>query len=356
MINWDVVRATARRTTGVNWLDVGDDLARLTAFYADATARSKAMIAEFTGWTLPPAPEPVAVIDREGWVDLNISQFADLFRPLETRIAERLAREPLWSRLSTRGVALVIAVQLGALMGFLSRRVLGQYDVAFFGQPADRAIYYVEPNIAAVAARLGVDSPSFRLYLALHETTHAAEFGAHPWLADYLRGLISAYLDTLSDDVWGLLGVGGKTTERGDSAPKRARFVESLMTPEQRAIFWRLQAAMSLIEGYGDYVMHALAPRCLANAAVIDAKFAARRRRRSPIDRLIFRVTGLDMKLAQYELGERFAIRVVERVGRDGLDRAWRDPDSLPTMDEIRDPDAWIARVVDAPAPTEAAG
>ena len=57
------------------------------------------------------------------------------------------------------------------------------------------------------------------------------------------------------------------------------------------------------------------------------------------------KVVGLEAKLKQYELGERFIETVESEGGSALLARVWDGPELLPSMAEIRDPFAWIARV-----------
>lgn len=340
-IDWAIVRAAAHRTVGTNWLEVGPPLERLRAEYAAYVADAKDLIAEFTGWRLPIAPETVEVADREAWVDANIGQFRRLFDVLSPAIFPDPGPSAV-SRLVASAGVVALSAQVGLLLGFLSRRVLGQFDVAFFGAAADRRVLFVEPNIQRAITLMRVNPESFRFYLSLHETTHAAEFGAHPWLSEYLMDLLRAYVGTLSEDPFATLTarLTGRRPGAGAAGP-----IGLFLSDEQRAIFDRLQAAMSLIEGYGDYVMHTLAPRRLPDAAEIDRKFAERRKRRSPLEQILFRITGLDLKLAQYAAGERFVSQIVALAGHDAAQRAWHDPASLPTMTEIADPPRWLERM-----------
>jgi coenzyme F420 biosynthesis associated uncharacterized protein len=340
-IDWAIVRAAAHRTVGANWLEVGPPLEALRACYASYVADAKDLIAEFTGWTLPIGPENVEVADREAWVDANIGQFRRLFEVLGPSLFPDPGPNAVHRLVAGAGAA-ALSVQVGLLLGFLSRRVLGQFDVAFFGAAADRRVLFVEPNIQRAIEVMRVKPESFRFYLSLHETTHVAEFGAHPWLSDYLMGLLREYLGALGEDPLAALAarLTGRRGGLGDAGP-----IGLFMSDEQRAIFDRLQAAMSLIEGYGDYVMHALAPRRLADADEIDRKFAERRKRRSPLEQILFRITGLDLKLAQYAAGERFVSQLVALAGHEAVQRVWQDAASLPTMDEIRHPPRWLARM-----------
>ncbi|MCS6801474.1 MAG: zinc-dependent metalloprotease [Chloroflexota bacterium] len=340
-INWAVVRTTAHRAVGDNWLEVGEPLEQLRARYAAFVADAKHLIAEFTGWSLPAVPENVDVTDREGWVDVNIDQFRRLFDALTPAFLPEPGPSALNRVLAGAG-ATALSVQVGLLLGFLARLVLGQFDVALFGAAADRRVLFVEPNIQGMIESMGVDPDSFRFYLSLHETTHAAEFAAHPWLAEYLMDLLREYAGSAGDNSLSAL-LGHLVGHYLDDEPAGA--LGHLISEEQRAIFARLQAVMSLIEGYSDYVMHELAPRRLRDAAAIEREFAARRQHRSALRRVLFQLTGLDLKLAQYEMGRQFVSQVIEQAGRAAIDHVWRGPESLPTLSEIQHPSRWLKRM-----------
>src|SRR5207253_7138546 len=98
---------------------------------------------------------------------------------------------------------LVLSGQMGILLGYLSRRVLGQYDLALLGrEPVTTGrLYFVEPNIAQLERKLGLEARDFRLWIALHETTHAYEFEAHGWVREHMNGLLQRYFATLGDDI-----------------------------------------------------------------------------------------------------------------------------------------------------------
>ncbi len=68
---------------------------------------------------------------------------------------------------------------------------------------------------------------------------------------------------------------------------------------------------------------------------------------RTPAEQLILRLTGLDIKLEQYRRGEAFCRAVAQRYGHEALQRMWRQPETLPTYEELTDPDSWYRRVSD---------
>jgi hypothetical protein len=78
-----------------------------------------------------------AVIDRARWVEANIEGMTRLLAPLADRLSERLDALPLPVRLAQR---VMISTEAGVLLGYVSRRVLGQYDLLVrLDRPADAA-------------------------------------------------------------------------------------------------------------------------------------------------------------------------------------------------------------------------
>jgi putative hydrolase len=102
---------------------------------------------------------------------------------------------------------------------------------------------------------------------------------------------------------------------------------------------------MSLVEGYGNHVMNAIGRQLLPSFDQIEQRMEQRQQNRSLIDQVIFRVTGLDLKMAQYQQGEEFVNSVVRSHGIAFAAKVWERPENLPTMEEIRNPQYWIARM-----------
>ena len=119
------------------------------------------------------------------------------------------------------------------------------------------------------------------------------------------------------------------------------------MGPEQRALFRETQAVMSLLEGFCDYVMDEVGKEMVPDVARISARFHERRTKRTPFERAILRLTGMDLKMEQYKKGERFVRAIAEARGPAALDRLWDGPETLPRDGEIDDPEAWMTRVLD---------
>ena len=245
----------------------------------------------------------------------------------------------------------VLSGEIGVLVGYLARRVLGQYDLALLGkEPIDTGkLLFVEPNIREAELTLGVPPTEFRWWLALHEVTHVVEFEGVTWLRPYFNGLLEEYMAHLQKDFEalraGLPGVRRMVDRIRSQHREGVDWVEAMMTPEQRDLVHRLQAAMCMVEGYSNYVMNGVGRKTLPSYARITAAFARRHREKSSAERLFIRVTGLEMKMEQYRLGEAFIEAVAAAHGHAAVQRIWDAPESLPTMAEILEPEQWLQRI-----------
>src|SRR5215210_8747909 len=337
MISWGAVRTIAvtlaSRTESTSSGDFD---------YERAVERALDPLSQFTGIELPQGPprgRQLRVADRAEWIDFNIEGFGALMEPVLKRAAAG-ADNLTWAI----GGATLTA-QVGLLLGFLSARVLGQYDTGPLlareraGEPGK--VFFLDGNIVSAAGRIGVPVDGLRLWIVLHEMTHALQFEGYPWIRAHLGELLESLLAPLADRL------GARETFRrlSDNLKTGGRSIELMMSRSQRESFDRMQATMSVIEGYSDFVMHNVGESLVPHYEHLRARMAKSRAHRPPLETAIFRITGLDVKLEQYRLGERFADAVVRRVGMKGLNRVWERAENMPTLEEIRDPGLWMERV-----------
>ena len=352
MIDWEQARSLAVNMNRGGAL-TAPARAELDARYRDLVARCVPLVAAYTGDDLPDGPDRTHAFDRVDWINANIDGFRRMFEPLE-------ALNPLLSgKPGAAGGAFlggvnraVVSGELGLLLGYLGRRVLGQYDLALLGKEPVAAgkLYFVEPNIRMVEEQLGLPAADFRMWLALHETTHAFEFEAHPWLRLHFNGLLERYFGLLRDDAEHLRHAGVKglglfvdrvrTADHGGGS-----WLATVMSPEQRELFNEMQATMCVVEGYSNHVMNAVGKELLPTYETIARKFEQRQRQRTAAEQIFARLTGLSVKLEQYRLGEAFVNAVATERGHGTARRIWEGPEFLPTMEEIREPQRWLARV-----------
>jgi coenzyme F420 biosynthesis associated uncharacterized protein len=344
LIDWDLAATTAKRLA-----PAPPAVSRAEAEAAVAELRRSAElaaghVAELTRLTEPPVTAETRVVDRPGWVDVNAAGMANLMNPLIERLSASKPSKPLVDAVGSK----ITGAQAGAVLGFMSGKVLGQFE--FFDR-ADGQLLLVAPNIVEVERKLGVDPTDFRLWVCLHEVTHRVQFTAVPWLRQHMLSEVETLTssmdlgpDEMRERVSRALGELVKTVRGQDDGQG---LVAALTTPEQKVVIDRLTAFMSLVEGHAEYVMNAVSPAVIPTQKKIESRFAERRRKGgNPLDKLMRRLLGLDAKTRQYVEGSAFVRGVVDRVGLDRFNTVWTDASTLPTKAELADSGAWVARVL----------
>jgi coenzyme F420 biosynthesis associated uncharacterized protein len=303
-----------------------------------------------------------------------------LLGPLTAKLGSRLGQSPLAPVGRT-----VSATELGVLLGWFSRRVLGQYDLLVpddgtsntagsnrarsdmagsdtaGSSSADPgtdtegdAVYYVGANILALEKRFAFRPRDFRLWIAIHEVTHRAQFLGVPWMRGYFLGLVEGALGGVDADprqVIAALLRAADELRRGRNPLDDGGIVALLATPEHRVTLAQIQALMSVLEGHGNRVMNELGRVHVAGQDRM-ARVLQSRRRSQGIGGVVSKLLGIDSKMRQYEVGEQFVAAVEREAGPRALDAAWRGPEYLPTIDELATPTTWLTRVErNEPAP-----
>jgi coenzyme F420 biosynthesis associated uncharacterized protein len=342
VIDWGLARQIAGVVAGEGTNGAGSP-APLDGLPA-AAADSERLVTAYTGLRPPGAlPRPES-LDRRGWIDANVRSLRPLLEPLGDRLGSELG--PLAA--PVRAVAgVLVAAEVGALFGYMSRHVLGQYELMLLDSAAPARLLFVAPNLDEAVSSLDADADQLLRWVALHETTHALQFEGVPWLREHLAGLVRELLRTaeVSIDPGKLVRLPSGADVRALVDAVREGDLLSLVTaPEQRALLDRAQATMSVLEGYAEHVMDAVGAAVLPSLPQLRAGLERRRSTRSAASRWLARLLGLDLKLRQYRLGKRFSDEVVAAAGIDALNRVWTGPEALPTLPELEDPATWLER------------
>jgi coenzyme F420 biosynthesis associated uncharacterized protein len=345
MVDWDLAVRIGSRIAG-DGPSIGRDEARLVVEeLRDGANRSTDLVRDYTGLVARDHSAPVLVVDRGGWVGANADAFATLLTPLVDKLTEK---KPPSGRVAAIG-SRVTGAEVGAVLGFLGSKVLGQFDPFF--EP-DGRLLLVAPNIVHVERELGVDVHDFRLWVCLHEETHRVQFTAVPWMREHMFSQIRRFADSMEPSgmlggdglnriVEALRGARGSSGESGGGS-----LLDVVGTPEQKELLDHLTGVMSLLEGHADVVMDGVGPKVIPSVARIRSKFNDRRGGVGVLDKFLRRLLGLDAKMAQYRDGAKFVRSVVDRAGMTGFNVVWESPDHLPSKTEIADPSAWMSRVL----------
>jgi coenzyme F420 biosynthesis associated uncharacterized protein len=338
VIDWTLASQVAR---GVARLQPTGDPAPFEAL-AGPSEESERLVAAYTG-LVPDAPLPVAeAVGRDEWTDANLASLRGVLDPVADRLGDGFG--PLGGIVGS-GLAALLAAEAGAISGFLAGRVLGQYEFPVLDPAAPPRLLFVAPNLGHAAGTLDADPDQLLRWVALHETTHALQFGAVPWLRGHLADSVRELLSGLSFEGGSLLKIPDLDDIKGLVDTVREDGIATLaLGPERRELFDRMQALMAVLEGYAEHVMDAVGGDVLDDLDSLRGALDRRRRERSGFLRLFERLIGMDLKLRQYEQGKRFCDAVVARGGIEALNRAWGSPEAMPTLPELDDPVAWLER------------
>jgi coenzyme F420 biosynthesis associated uncharacterized protein len=347
VIDWPLAASVAR---GVAGRGSGKRSIRRTDL-ARAARGSGGLVRRYTGLELRgrlPAPE---LVDRREWIEANLASLRGMSAGAEQRIAESLDLPGSLGGALRRAAGVAAAVELGLASGYMAQRVLGQYDIALIGPRRPPRLLFVAPNLDGARRRLGADREPFLRWIALHESTHAVQFGAVPWLREHIGGigeelLNGAFARVSARDLAALVGRAlGTDPRRLLAALRDGEWLSPFVSEPRRRLLADLQATMALVEGYSEHVMDALGAEVLPEYEGLRDAMERRRRSRSAPERLLMRLLGLDQKMKQYEDGKRFCDSVVSEAGIETLNFVWHAPTALPTARELRSPSAWIGRL-----------
>lgn len=377
VINWDLAVDVAGRLAGpgprLSAAEVREEVAQLRHSAQQAVGHVHQITGIAAAEGLGADSEDTLVVDRRKWVQANVAGFKRLLRPaLEAVLRKRPDALREGSTSQVLGSA-VTGSELGAVLSFLSANVLGQFEP--FGSressDANGKLLLVAPNIVRVQRELNVIPADFKLWVCLHEQTHRVQFAAAPWLPQHLEeqierlststlGATEQLPERLAEAFKQLaqeMGAKRKDAKNDDSQrPSRARLLELVQSPEDRAVLSHLTAVMSVLEGHANVVMDAVDASIVPSVKTIRRRFEARGQDRSVIERWVRRLLQLDLKAKQYRDGQRFVGHIVEAVGMEQFNVIWESPQNFPSEEELHAPDQWIRRLgLDAEG-AEAAG
>ena len=347
MVDWTVALNTATRLVKPGPEISREGAAAVVAELRGYANRAESYVRDVTELQAGSGTAPVLVVDRPRWIQANLDGFRQILLPLNAKVIERMKQSnPTMANLGPR----ITGVEVGALLSYLSSKVLGQFDPFFPGSnsaaPGGRLLL-VAPNIVAIERELDVDPADFRLWVCLHEETHRVQFTAVPWLRGYLNSQIAQIVDSTELDptiIAQMLREAIKRVIDGLSRNEEVSIIDLVQTPAQRETVDRVTAVMSLLEGHADVVMDSVGPEVIPTVEHIRAKFTVRRQGQG-LDKIIRKLLGLDAKMRQYRDGATFCRAVLAEVGMAGLNRVWTSPETLPTSAEITDPKLWLARM-----------
>jgi len=303
-----------------------------------------------------PAPSPgdLNPTDRTTWALENIQTFRILVEPLSDKLSGGFAGLPGAESLGQMGAMLqplgpaLLGMQAGTMVGFMSHRVLGQFDT---GIPAvdHEEPYLVVPNVEAFAFEAEVDTRQARLWATIHEMVFQRLMEIE-WLKGHFVSLVNAFYETVEFDVSDLMGQMGALDDPdrirellGEDGASTPALLKGSADPVRLAA---IQSCTAFIEGYGDYLVRKAGSDLLPDLDLIESANTRRRSEPDQAEQYLQQIAGLELQRHRAADAAAFCREVEQRWGETALDRVWEQPDNLPTLTEFTDPVGWAARVM----------
>ena len=283
------------------------------------------------------------VLDRGQWVDSNITSMRTMLAPLTDKFGERLAHSP-FAPISRR----VAATEMGGLA-----RLHGPARARAVRLARARQLRRATRCTTSAATFSGLEKrfafrpADFRLWIAIHEVTHRAQFTGVPWMRPYFLGLVREAMDLVDPDPRTLARAFTRAADEvraGRNPLDDGGVVGLFASPEQRGVLGQVTALMSVLEGHGNVVMDDLGKEHVAGQERMS-RVLSQRRKQGGLTSLLHKLLGIEQKMRQYEVGEEFVRGVYAEAGTAAFDVVWERPENLPTVPELKDPAAWLTRV-----------
>ncbi|MGJ3190679.1 zinc-dependent metalloprotease [Paenarthrobacter nitroguajacolicus] len=357
LINWDLAASTAARLAPpgpeLSAGEIGKAVENLR-FNADISVPH---VHDITG--LDAARDlrdsHVLVVDRASWSKANTQSFSVMLQPALKKMLESRSGVGMTPAAAAASGA-ITGTQLGAVLAFLSSKVLGQYDpfaalAPDANVPPGGRLLLVAPNIISVERELNVHPDDFRLWVCLHEQTHRVQFAAAPWLRHHMLDEIEKLSGNLLGNMDSLMERASAAAKSlrdrtpSDKTPGRGAILDLLQNPEEKASLSHITAVMSLLEGHANVVMDAVDSSIVPSVKTIRQRFNERGKDRGVVEKFIRNLLGLDAKMRQYTDGAKFVREVVAVAGMEGFNRVWESADYLPTEEEIHNSKLWLERM-----------
>lgn len=322
--------------------------------YSEHARASEELLA---GYMQLPVGEPARVeaVTRVAWVEKTLSGWLWLLETLARRFSEQMTEMPnpepsggLTAMMQQIG-PLLIGLQAGTLVGHLATETIGPSDVPI-PRDDDGHLRFVDRNAMDVAREYNFERDEFRRWLVFHDIGRHIVLQSAPWIHRYFRSLFAEIVDAMEVDVDGLeqrlielqsSGLQGLQNPTGiDPAIPIAE------TARHKAALDRLRAFMAALEGYAIHASTTVEQVAGSAPAIREGML---RRNASPTDAraMLSSVLGISFDRELESSGITFSAAVVKLKGIKSLNEMWVAPDNLPTLGEIKDPFAWIERVLE---------
>ncbi len=348
-VNWNLAKELTKNLAGEREIIEPDLAEEYRELGTVAELRIQAMA------DLPaPSPGDLNPTDRTTWALENLQTFRILVEPLSDKLSGGFAGIPGAESLGQMGAMLqplgpaLLGMQAGTMVGFMSHRVLGQFDTGIPAVDQDQP-YLVVPNVEAFAFEAEVDARQVRLWATIHEMVFQRLMEVE-WLKGHFVSLVNAFYETVEFDVSDLMGQMGALDDPdrirdllGEDGASTPALLKGSADPVRLA---EIQSCTAFIEGYGDFLVRKTGSDLLPDLDRIESANARRRSEPDQAEQYLQQIAGLELQRHRAADAAEFCREVEQRWGEPALARVWEQPDNLPTLTEFTDPVGWAARVM----------
>lgn len=348
----------ARQVAGALVQDspVGEDLSAPTRAFQEDVHAAEVLVSGYTRLTVE-EPARSEVIGRREWVERSfsgwgwlLSHLAQRFSDLVTGFASERGDEvnPMGAVMG-QIAPLLLGMQAGTLVGQVARDSLGRYDPPI-PRDDDGHLFFVGTNVDETIAAYDFEPDSFRRWLALEDVSRHTVIAANPWVGRYRRSLFMQLIDSIEIDASDLETRLVDLQTRGPEALQEGmgggEMLPLVPTERHRGSLDRLRAFTAALDGYAHQTASAVSASFVGDATRIEE--GMRRRSASPTEgeAMFQAMLGITFDKTLEQSGATFCAAIAELRGIPSLNRMWAAPDNLPTIDEIKDPFAWIERIL----------
>jgi putative hydrolase len=333
-----------------------------TSIPADTTRSLEEAVREaerlVTGYARRGFEEPVLTkgVGVGWWVESTLTGWKWLLDHLADHFAGELGRltgeseeaNPVQAAMGQM-TPLLVGIQAGILVGNLAREALGRYD---FPVPRkdDGRLFFVVPNLSRVKTDYEIPAEDLYRWLAVHDVARHLALASAPWAPGYFRSLLIEIVDATELDssdlerrLIELQSMGMDALQEGQGSGQTLPVVP---TERHRRALDRLRAFLGVLEGYAQHVGGRVAPELVDDAARIEESISRHKAARAEMEQILDQILGVSVDRKLESQGETFCAAVVKLHGISELNKVWDAPDNIPTIEEIRDPFAWMERVL----------
>ena len=361
-VQWDMARQFAMMTATNSSTEPNVEPTSRIAIHQLASV-ADLHVRDVTGLSTSDTTQPPAidVVTRSTWVHHTIEAFKFYFsdftgNPASTTNSESLELESngmdaMMSNLTKMMAPAMLGMSVGSMIGQLSLRTFGQYDLPLPREPKSQLLF-VARNSEEFAKDWSIKVDDMQMWLLIQELTFHALFRIS-FVRDAVTNLVKQHVAGFHPNPNAL---GQRLTNIDVTDTDPAAMMQKLLgdptlflgderSPKQRALAPKLDAIICAIICYVDHVVDTVANRILGNGAQISEAFRRRRVESSSQDQYVERLFGIYLTNDQVDRGEKFIAGVIERAGETGLTRLWTRDGNLPTPSEIDAPGLWIERI-----------